>query len=90
MTNEILLADDEATFRKTLAKVLQDEGMTVTAVDNGSDAIDLIMKKSFAVAGSQPFRRDATNVSATPIDCPMIDVCSFARRTAIMQSSSSS
>lgn len=50
MKNEILLADDEVTFRKTLAKVLQDEGMKVTAVDNGLDAIDAITKKPFDVA----------------------------------------
>ncbi|MHC4114159.1 MAG: sigma-54-dependent transcriptional regulator [Planctomycetota bacterium] len=50
MINEILLADDERTFRETFVKVLQEEGMTVTAVDNGSDAIDAIMHQSYAVA----------------------------------------
>jgi two-component system response regulator PilR (NtrC family) len=48
--NEILLADDEATFRETLAKVLQEEGMEVTAVANGTDAINAIMKQPYAVA----------------------------------------
>ncbi|GAI90419.1 unnamed protein product, partial [marine sediment metagenome] len=48
--NEILLADDEVTFRETFAKVLREEGMKVTAVDNGTDAIKAIMMKSYPVA----------------------------------------
>ncbi|MHC4529087.1 MAG: response regulator, partial [Planctomycetota bacterium] len=48
--SKILLADDEATFRETLAKVLDEEGMEVTAVANGTDAIDAIMKQPFPVA----------------------------------------
>ncbi|KKL65207.1 hypothetical protein LCGC14_2157320, partial [marine sediment metagenome] len=32
MTSDILLADDEVIFRKTFAKVLHEEGMTVTEV----------------------------------------------------------
>jgi two-component system response regulator PilR (NtrC family) len=47
---EILLADDEATFRETLAKILQEEGMEVTAVADGTDAINAIMKQPYAVA----------------------------------------
>jgi two-component system response regulator PilR (NtrC family) len=50
MNNEILLADDEVTFRETFAKVLQEEGMTVTAVANGTDAIKAIMKQPYTVA----------------------------------------
>ena len=50
MNNEILLADDEVTFRETFAKVLQEEGMMVTAVGNGTDAIKAIMKQPYAVA----------------------------------------
>lgn len=50
MNKEILLADDEVTFRETLAKVLQEEGMTVTTVDDGVDAIDAVTKKPFALA----------------------------------------
>lgn len=50
MISNILLADDEVTFRKTFAKVLQEEGMTVTAVDNGIDAIDAVTKQPYAVA----------------------------------------
>ncbi|MHC4242988.1 MAG: response regulator, partial [Planctomycetota bacterium] len=48
--NEILLADDEVTFRETLAKVLREEGMKVTAVDNGTDAIKAIMMQPYPVA----------------------------------------
>lgn len=48
--NEILLADDEVTFRETFKKVLQEEGMVVTAVGNGTEAIDAIMKQPFPVA----------------------------------------
>lgn len=50
MMNEILLADDEVTFRETFKKVLQEEGMVVTAVGNGTQAIDAIMKQPFPVA----------------------------------------
>jgi two-component system response regulator PilR (NtrC family) len=50
MMNEILLADDEVTFRETFTKVLQEEGMVVTAVGNGTEAIDAIMKQPYPVA----------------------------------------
>jgi len=50
MNREILLADDEATFRDTFAKVLCEEGMSVKAVGNGLDAIDAVMKRPYAVA----------------------------------------
>ena len=50
MNNEILLADDEVTFRETFVKVLQEEGMMVTAVANGTDAINAIMKQPYTVA----------------------------------------
>jgi len=50
MNRKILLADDETTFRRTFAKVLEEEGMAVTAVDNGTDAIDAITKQRYAVA----------------------------------------
>jgi DNA-binding NtrC family response regulator len=50
MRKEILLADDEVTFRETFAKVLQEEEISVTAVGNGIDAIDAITKEPFAVA----------------------------------------
>jgi DNA-binding NtrC family response regulator len=50
MSRRILLADDETTFRETFAKVLQEEGMPVTTVGNGTDAIDAVTKQPFAVA----------------------------------------
>ncbi len=50
MVSEILLADDETTFRETFTKLLQEEGMTVTAVVNGTDAIKAIRKQPYAVA----------------------------------------
>ena len=50
MRSEILLADDEVTFRETLAKVLREEGMAVTTVGDGMDAINAIMKQPYAVA----------------------------------------
>ena len=36
---EILLADDEATFRETFAEILEEEGFSVTAVGNGREVI---------------------------------------------------
>lgn len=50
MTDKILLADDESTFRETFAKVLLEEGLDVTAVDNGNDAIDAITKQAYPIA----------------------------------------
>ncbi|MHC4580932.1 MAG: response regulator, partial [Planctomycetota bacterium] len=49
MNRDVLLADDEATFRETFAKVLREEGMSVTAVGNGTDAIDAVTKEPFGV-----------------------------------------
>ena len=49
MNREILLADDEATFRETFAKILREEDMSVTVVGNGTDAIDAVMKQPFGV-----------------------------------------
>ncbi len=46
----ILLADDEVTFRETFAKVLEEEGFSVTAVSDGRAAVDAMTKQSFAVA----------------------------------------
>lgn len=46
----ILLADDEVTFRETFAKVLEEEGFSVTAVSDGREAVDAITRQSFAVA----------------------------------------
>lgn len=49
MDREILLADDEVTFRETFAKVLREEGMSVTVVGNGADAIDAVTRQPFGV-----------------------------------------
>jgi DNA-binding NtrC family response regulator len=50
MNGPILLADDEKTFRETLAKVLREESMSVTTVANGIDAIERIKATEYAVA----------------------------------------
>jgi two-component system response regulator PilR (NtrC family) len=47
---QILLADDEATFRETFMKVLEEEGFAVTAVSDGREATEAIMKRPYAVA----------------------------------------
>ena len=49
MTDQILLADDETTFRETFAKVLVEEGLGVTSVDNGIAAIDAITKQAYSI-----------------------------------------
>jgi DNA-binding NtrC family response regulator len=49
MNRDVLLADDEVTFRETFAKILREEGMSVTVVGNGSDAIDAVTKQPFGV-----------------------------------------
>jgi two-component system response regulator PilR (NtrC family) len=50
MDREILLADDEVTFRETFAKVLREEDMSVTVVGNGADAVNAVMRQPFGVA----------------------------------------
>lgn len=50
MKIQVLLADDESDFRETLSKVLEEEGMDVTAVANGIDAIDAITTRPYDVA----------------------------------------
>lgn len=50
MATEILLADDESTFRDTFAKFLGEEGMSVTAVDNGTAALEAITKNCYSAA----------------------------------------
>ncbi len=47
---EILLADDESTFRETFTKVLEEEGFAVTAVSDGRQAIEAIARQPYAVA----------------------------------------
>ncbi|MCP4450240.1 MAG: sigma-54-dependent Fis family transcriptional regulator [Planctomycetes bacterium] len=49
MTDRILLADDEMTFRETLARFLRDELLDVTTVDNGLDAIEAARTTAFGV-----------------------------------------
>ncbi len=43
----ILLADDEAILRDSLTSVLSDEGMAVTAVANGSEALRLLNRRDY-------------------------------------------
>lgn len=45
--NDILIADDEKIFRETFSKILEEEALSVTAVDNGLDAIEAITKHAF-------------------------------------------
>jgi len=50
MTGDILLADDEMTFRETMAQVLREESLSVTAVEDGTKAIARIREKPYALA----------------------------------------
>ena len=45
-TKQILLADDELTFRKALSGILEDEGYEVTVVSNGKEALEDIITHS--------------------------------------------
>ena len=49
MNRDVLLADDEVTFRETFAKILREEGMSVAVVGNGTDAIDAVTREPFGV-----------------------------------------
>ena len=48
--SQILLADDETTFRETFTKVLEEEGFAVTSVCDGKEATEAILKRPYAVA----------------------------------------
>jgi DNA-binding NtrC family response regulator len=48
--SQILLADDEVTFRETFMKVLEEEGFAVTAVRDGKEATEAILKRPYALA----------------------------------------
>ena len=50
MTGDILLADDEMTFRETMAQVLREESLSVTAVEDGTQALARIREKPYALA----------------------------------------
>ena len=50
MKYQILLADDEPTFRETSANVLREEGFAVKAVSNGTDAINAINSQTYSIA----------------------------------------
>ena len=50
MTEQILLADDEMTFRENFSAVLREEGYTVRDVPNGTEALSAIAAESFDVA----------------------------------------
>lgn len=50
MKYQVLLADDEAAFRDTFAAVLREEGLSVTAVSNGTEALEAIKTNFYAVA----------------------------------------
>ena len=49
MAEKVLLADDEQTFRETLARFLSEESLDVTTVDNGLDAIEEVRRGHYAV-----------------------------------------
>ncbi len=50
MADAILIADDEIGVRESLAEVLRDEGYVVTAVPDGSAALEAVDQDDFAVA----------------------------------------
>jgi len=49
MADAVLIADDEIGVRESLAEVLRDEGYLVTAVPDGSAALEAISESDFAV-----------------------------------------
>ncbi len=50
MANSVLLVDDEQTFRETVATFLREEGISVTAVANGAEALQAITKHPYPIA----------------------------------------
>jgi DNA-binding NtrC family response regulator len=50
LINSVLIIDDDAEFRDTLSSILEDEGYSVEAVDNGKQAIKTCEKLPFDVA----------------------------------------
>ena len=47
MQRRILVIDDDAQVLETNARILQNEGFVVTAIDNGKDALELVKKADF-------------------------------------------
>lgn len=45
----ILIVDDEANFRNTLAKILEKKGFVTTIAEDGPHAIELVKEKSFGI-----------------------------------------
>ncbi len=45
----VLIVDDEASIRESLAEFLRDFSMTVETAVNGEDALEIIRQKNFAV-----------------------------------------
>jgi len=47
MTHHILIVDDQASIRKSLRGVLEDEGYTVATADSGEACLAEVKKRSF-------------------------------------------
>ena len=45
----ILIVDDESSFRKTLSQILERKGYATSTADNGQSAIELFKKRPFDV-----------------------------------------
>ncbi len=97
MTDKILLADDEMTFRETLARFLRDELLDVTTVDNGLDAIEAARTTAFGVVildiqmpGADGIKALKENIQSTlreiysAIDRHLVLRCNFPKRRSGM------
>ncbi|MBI4642794.1 MAG: response regulator [Deltaproteobacteria bacterium] len=49
MTPKVLLVDDEERFRATLAKMLRSQGLEVTALGSGREALEELNQKAYDV-----------------------------------------
>ena len=79
MTNNILLADDELTFRDTFAAVLCEEGLNVTTVSNGIDALEAVNNHPytslFSAQGTSSGTRQPTNFARRSAHGRHPDLC---------------
>ncbi|GAB6063011.1 sigma-54-dependent transcriptional regulator [Deferrisoma palaeochoriense] len=70
MTHTLLIVDDEAIVRETLASILADEGYTVTEAADGQEALDLLDERG----------ADAFDFVLCDIKMPRVDGLEFLRK----------